>query len=258
MSQRARMSETTLSPRRSMVAGRARHFLARFVRGLVRRRSTKRQLAMAMQISSGLVRGLIRQTLSGGKLRTYCRGNATLFLNIGCGDHIEAGWTNIDLVPRQGAFFHDLLDPLPIADQSVSYIHAEHVIEHLEFSDAVVFLRDCHRVLKRGGVLRIIVPDSEKYIDAYAKNDSLFFERLNRLGGAVEPLPTKGAICNQMFHMGGHHRFGWDFETLEYVVRQIGFLRIVRSCQNDKTLERCIDGDDWWRPVESLYAIVTR
>jgi hypothetical protein len=56
-------------------------------------------------------------------------------------------------------------------------------------------------------MLRIIVPDAEKCMRAYSNNDKVFFERLNNLGGTSEPLPTKGAICNQMFHMGGAHRF---------------------------------------------------
>ena len=106
--------------------------------------------------------------------------------------------------------------------------------------------------------MRIIVPDAEKYMRAYALDDKAFFERLKELGGTSEPLPTKDTICNQMFHMGGAHLFAWDFETLDYVTRQIGFKSIKQSQQNDSSTTHCIDGQDWWRPVESLYADLVR
>jgi hypothetical protein len=73
-----------------------------------------------------------------------------------------------------------------------------------------------------------------------------------------EPLPTKDAICNQMFRMDGHHRYAWDFETLEHVATQIGFREIQKSRHNDSSAPHCIDGQDWWRPHESLYANLVR
>jgi predicted SAM-dependent methyltransferase len=191
-------------------------------------------------------------------LRNQCRGRTELLLNIGCGELIQPKWINIDFQPRSGAFYFNALNPLPLDDASVKHIHAEHFLEHLEYSDAVRFLCECKRVLKIGGTMRIIVPDAEKYIRAYASNDTAFFERLKDLGGASEAFPTKGAICNQMFRMGGDHRFAWDFETLEFVSNQVGFKTIRRSQHNQSAVPYRIDGQDWWRPVESLYAEVTR
>ena len=227
-------------------------------RKLVRHRSTKYHISKFIRASNDLFVGFFRQAVHGADLKVHCRNKTGILLNVGCGDHIQEGWVNIDLTPGKGAFFHDLLDPFPIANGSVSYIHAEHVLEHLDFADAMRFVEECRRVLEPLGILRIIVPDSERYMNAYASKDATFFEQLKDLGGSQEPHPTKAAICNQMFHMGGDHRFGWDFETLEFVVRKLGFTRIERSSQNDASLKHCIDRQDWWRPVESFYAIITR
>jgi predicted SAM-dependent methyltransferase len=194
----------------------------------------------------------------GRDLRRHCSGKTDISLNIGCGELIRGGWVNVDLQPRAGVYYLNVINGLPIQSGTVARIHAEHFLEHLEYDDAVSFLLECHRVLKVGGALRIVVPDAEKYLRAYVNDDVVFFEQLKNLGGSSEALPTKCAICNQMFHMGGHHRFSWDFETLQFAARSVGFNDVSRSHHNDETLGECIDGQDWWRPLESLYANLNR
>ena len=46
-------------------------------------------------------------------------------------------------------------DKLPFADESVDFILVKSVMEH--FSDIVHFMKECHRVLVRGGEMKIIV-----------------------------------------------------------------------------------------------------
>jgi hypothetical protein len=155
-------------------------------------------------------------------------------------------------------FYFNVLNQLPIEDQMVVVINTEHFLEHLEYSDAITFLGECQRVPKIGVTMRI-VPDAEKYMGAYVNNDTTFFRQLRNLGGGTrEPLPTKDAICNQMFRMDGSHGFAWDFETLEHVMRQIGFRTMQQSHHDDRSSPYCIDGQDWWRPVESLYVSLVK
>ena len=54
--------------------------------------------------------------------------------------------------------------------------------------------------------------------------------------------------------MFGDHKFAWDFETLHYACNKVGFRDIKRSSLNDVEQAYAIDGQDWWRPLESLYA----
>lgn len=63
---------------------------------------------------------------------------------------------------------HDVRRRLPFADGSVSIVFASHIVEHLTREDAIRFLRDAHRVLRPGGVCRIIVPDLESAVRVYA------------------------------------------------------------------------------------------
>jgi predicted SAM-dependent methyltransferase len=165
------------------------------------------------------------------------------------------GWVNIDYEPRtEKSFYFDALDGLPIADNSVRHIHCEHFLEHLEFADAVLFLGECYRVLEPSGSMRIIVPDAERYMRAYCDNDEQFFAKLINLGNHPEPLIPKNRVCNHSFRFWGLHRFAWDFETLEHTARDLKFAQIVRSQLNNIEPDYRIDGQDWWRPLESLYA----
>jgi hypothetical protein len=52
------------------------------------------------------------------------------------------------------------------------------------------------------------------------------------LGWKLDELPadihTPIHIVNHVFHQGGEHFFGWDFETMDWALRQAGFGIVVR------------------------------
>lgn len=192
---------------------------------------------------------------SGSDLRRATAGKNGLLLNVGCGPLVLPGWINVDAAPTvPGALYHDAMNPLPLADGSVRRIHCEHFLEHLPFLHARKFLEECRRVLEPAGSMRVVVPDAGKYMTAYASQDASFFEKLDDLGGSSVRLETHGQICNQVFYMYGTHLYAWDFETLELVCRNVGFGSVVRSSWNDGSAGYDVDGQDWWRPHESLYA----
>src|SRR5262249_4964457 len=137
--------------------------------------STYRRLRVALSSSGDLVRHVGKNLRHNGRLRDHCRGRTDLILNVGCGPVTAEGWVNIDINPPPRAFYYDALDPLPIASETVRHIHCEHFLEHLCFDDARAFLHECYRVLEPFGSLRIIVPDVEKYMRAYATDDKTFF-----------------------------------------------------------------------------------
>jgi len=115
-------------------------------------------------------------------------------VNLGSGLAVAKGWINVDgslnsLIASWPAFFqgvfynmsgakryykreeylsilrenvfahHDLSCGAPFADDSVDFIYSSHFFEHLYKRDAINLLKECHRVLKPGGVIRITVPD---------------------------------------------------------------------------------------------------
>lgn len=207
-------------------------------------RSTESSLRRAFY---GLRKALFTRRSSSGSDRHGLR------LNVGCGDLVFPGWTNVDENPIEGVDYLDARNGLPYRDSTVVHIHCEHFLEHLEYSEATGILSEFCRVLKPDGTLRLIVPDAEKYCRAYVNNDSDYFKRLENLGGTLTPFETPMQIINQTFRMGGDHKFAWDYDTLSRALQSAGFCNVYRSEKGDILAEYDIDGTDWWREVESLY-----
>lgn len=131
---------------------------------------------------------------------TLARGGQRV--NIGCGRTPTPGWLNFDnsasvrfakltpvwrvlaalnaLTPDQRSFvefartgrvrYADAARGIPLPDASVEALYASHMLEHLDRPEAARFLAEARRVLTRGGVLRLGVPDIARHIDRYLED----------------------------------------------------------------------------------------
>jgi predicted SAM-dependent methyltransferase len=176
-----------------------------------------------------------------------------LKIHLGCGKRVTAGWVNVDCFRGPGIdFTGDLRCPLPFADGSARLIYSEHVLEHLQKEEAHQLLQECKRVLAPDGILRIGVPDAEIYLRAYASGDQAFFDELQHLGGAVNPLRTPMEVINHMFRMGDCHLFAWDWPTLQLALTEAGFAS-ARKCASGVASSTEICLDDPAHAFETLY-----
>lgn len=84
------------------------------------------------------------------------------YLNVGCGNRFHSDWVNIDVVAQgKDVIEYNILKGLPFEDAAFEVVYHSHVIEHLPKQMAQPFIRECHRVLKKGGIIRIAFPDLE-------------------------------------------------------------------------------------------------
>lgn len=89
-------------------------------------------------------------------------------LNLGCGHRFHSAWTNIDFSSNnENVIAHNLLKGIPFPDQSFDVIYHSHVLEHFSRLQADFFIRECHRVLRHKGILRIAIPDLEQIVKTY-------------------------------------------------------------------------------------------
>jgi predicted SAM-dependent methyltransferase len=92
------------------------------------------------------------------------------YANLGCGARFHTEWINLDLAPAApGVIACDLGRGVPLPDAHCDAVYHSHVLEHLRREQALPFLRECRRVLKPGGILRVVVPDLEQACREYLR-----------------------------------------------------------------------------------------
>lgn len=95
------------------------------------------------------------------------------YLNLGCGIYYstQEEWTNLDFVSSGNKVLrHNLLNGIPFEDNTFDAVYHSHVLEHFTKEDGEAFTAECFRVLKPGGVLRIVLPDLEGIMRNYIQS----------------------------------------------------------------------------------------
>lgn len=160
----------------------------------------------------------------------YLKSRKNLFVNIGCGPFgIEKGWINLDLYPIKNVYLRvDCRKKLPFSPNTCLGIHVEMFLEHLDPVDELpFFLASCFNALQSDGIIRIIVPDAQKFIKAYMSSG---WNEMNDISYGFDDwskkYTTKIEALNHVFLQGYEHYGGWDKERLFNELNKTGFSSI--------------------------------
>jgi predicted SAM-dependent methyltransferase len=172
--------------------------------------------------------GAVRNLWRLPALRRRHRGGK---LNLGCGPDRRADFLNADL-GLTGEVHLDVGRRFPFPDGSFRLIFGEHLIEHLDEAAAERCLRECHRVLAAGGILRLSTPDLARQVAAY--NDPEGLGLAGRQATAQSSpwkyppgvVPTAAQVLNDGFYLW-EHRHLYDRDDLTRVLRAAGFTQIA-------------------------------
>jgi SAM-dependent methyltransferase len=92
----------------------------------------------------------------------------TSYLNLGCGSRYHPAWTNVDFVATgPGVISCNLRTGIPFEDKTFEVVYHSHLLEHFTRDEAKDFIYECKRVLKPGGIIRVVVPDLEAIVRTY-------------------------------------------------------------------------------------------
>jgi predicted SAM-dependent methyltransferase len=150
-------------------------------------------------------------------------------LHLGAGAHGIAGWQNLDMnVPTTAAGVVDgwtkwtAPEPMPFADDSVDFVFTEHFIEHLSLDDGTKMLREAHRVLKPGGILRVSTPNLSILVHAYETHQLDFYKAVGFVAATPAQLLNLGM-------MSWGHQFTYDWPEMKRVLESVGFKNITQN-----------------------------
>lgn len=145
-------------------------------------------------------------------------------LNLGCGTKMDWEWNNLDFSPYARLVRHKMLarilkkirllsesryrilqdiDPeiicwdlnkgIPLGSNTFDVVYNSHLLEHINRGLVPSFLKECHRVLKPSGVIRIVIPD-------LAAVGNLYTSSLSRLRtGDGSELNNHLEVINELF-----------------------------------------------------------
>lgn len=194
----------------------------------------------------------------------YVRGDGRIKLNVGCAwTMAHYGWANLDVVDAgnfasaYGYNFlrHDVRNGLPYATGVVDLIFHTHFLEHLTYEEGLRFLRECRRVIRPDGYMRIVVPDASYLNRCYAQAMGITqpdsgkylpitdFDHVNE--GCAKALTAAGKLWSLL---GEGHKAFYDLDTLSAMLEQAGWNALPASFRgatqhhgNRQILRECVE-----------------
>ena len=144
------------------------------------------------------------------------------------------------------SFGHDLRYPLPYEQNIFKGVYSEHTLEHLYPFEAIRLLKEINRVLINDGILRITVPDLDKFINAYNDEKHSLSLRFRNNCEMIWSLTQNYA-----------HLSVWNYEMLKLQLELSGFRKITKTELN-KGSDSNLLIDKEGRQPETLYIEATK
>lgn len=180
-------------------------------------------------------------------------------VQFGSGPRKISGWQNLD---KKG---HDVREKLKFDDNSVDFIFHEHLIEHLDEVDGYNFLKECYRILKPNGVMRISCPDISGIVSVYMDWDNIPDNEWKKKHGGDKTKFINNVMINQTaFYKGKRfdannksynvesgaefHKYYYDKNDFRRKLTEIGFTNftLVNKHESEhpelRKLERRVGG----------------
>ena len=190
-----------------------------------------------------------------------------LRINIGCSESPTEGWLNFDcsiglkfskfyfltkllyklnlITPwqfRVTSFYKknniryaNAAKKIPLEDNSVEVVYSSHMIEHLTKSEAKSFLKQSYRVLNKGGIIRLAVPDLRKKAQEYLEDGDAdrFVYETHMWYPEINSFFQKFYI---FLTSPRHHLWMYDFNSMSKLLQECGFENIVSLKPSETTI----------------------
>lgn len=175
-------------------------------------------------------------------------------INLGCGMRWAPGWKNLDggpaarlmwlrklrlldwVLPKTTLSYpRDLIvadlrrTPLPFPDGSASIVFSSYCLEYLTPQESDRLLADCCRILRPGGLIRLIQTDVDPIVECYRREKpsqpcQAAVDNVGRFLAHASPQHTEWRI--RFFRRGGVQQL-FDKPSIEYGLTKAGFAQVT-------------------------------
>ena len=138
----------------------------------------------------------------------------------------------------ENIIFGDIVSGLKVKENSCDWLYCSHVLEHLSYDDLIISLKNSYKILKPGGVFRMVLPDMEflckEYLSSLEKSDPDGCNKFMKDSylGIKERKKGLKSLLTYMFG-NSKHLWMWDYNSLSKVLTEVGFSKIRRGKFND-------------------------
>lgn len=159
---------------------------------------------------------------------------------IGCGHHRLKNFIHVEInlgKNKSGSpdILADISDCIPLPDNSVDLVYSIATMEHLTYSELLDCFLECRRILKRGGCVRMVVPDLDKMVQDY----------LNKVYDPSQKSPGKpnenyiDTFVGRIMYFD--HRYDHNFNTLSRALQKTGFSNARECLPGDSLIKEAGD-----------------
>lgn len=149
----------------------------------------------------------------------YKINNKPIKLNLGCRNKPLPTYINIDINPNNQ--YADIIDNAfelnKIEDNSCDLIEAVHMFEHLSYDESIRALKIWFNKLKKGGIVRLSVPDAEKHAALLLLTKDKNITKTGFCGSQKDSydyhknIHTKTSLTNDLIKSGFSNIQEWDW-----------------------------------------------
>ena len=148
----------------------------------------------------------------------------------------------------------DVSKGIHYGNETVDKIYSSHLLEHLPRDKGIIFLKECYRILKFDGVMRLVVPDLLFHAEQYVETTRALIRREELPNDRITHdtfLDTIYGAYLKKRRYGAEHYYMYDLPTLVSILKYSGFENI-KNCKFKEGADKELASFDS-RPNESLH-----
>ena len=160
------------------------------------------------------------------------------YLYVGCGNHRMNGFTHVEInIGKQykkggnvgpPEIIADITRHIPLGNNTVDLIFSRATLEHLTYQELINHFLECHRLIKRGGYVRMSVPDMDIMISKYLdkKEDIEKVKHDSEISSSMPLENHTDLFVNRVLYHD--HYYLHNFDTLSRALKKTGFRNVKK------------------------------